>query len=462
MKKKSVVIIGAGPAGLAAAYNLANTDNFDISVIDEGQPLSNRKCAVREGKACTNCKVCHITHGFGGSGTFSDCKLSLYPYEVGGDVSDYVTDREELLYLAEEAKQLFVKFDDRRDTRVIFGQEVDEELQSKLAKANLKITYNPTMHIGTDGTYNVMENLYEYLVNKGVQFFFNRFFDSIRVEEDSTKVVMTNRGIFAADYVIFAPGRSGNKEVAEILNRDLGINVIQNNFDIGFRVELPSEILKELTDAFYDMKISYIEPATGLKVRTFCTNPNGFVSEEHYDSGVVLANGHSYADKKSNMTNFAVLVTFTPAYKQKDIFNHFNPYRDKLTCMNIKDIIDIFDGNKAKLIATNRFAKFDDEYSNTLKNVDVVLDENYYNSIVTAIVIKFLRSLDKVYPGVISEFTYLYGIEAKFYNNKFEVNNKMETKVPGVYTIGDGSGITRGIIQSTITGLVASYDIINH
>ena len=454
--RKKVVIIGAGPAGLAAAYNLVNASNYEVIIIDEGQPLGMRKCAVREGKTCTNCRVCNITHGFGGSGTFSDCKLSLCPYEVGGDVSEYITDKEELDFLAERAKEFFVKFDNKSDTRTIIGQSIDGTLQNKLAKEDLRITYNPTMHVGTDGTYSVMENLYKYLVDKGVTFYFNRVFDSIYYQKEyNNSVIITNHGIHLADYVIFAPGRSGNKEITEILKKDLNINTIKNSFDIGFRVELPAKILKELTDAFYDMKISYIEPITKLKVRTFCTNPNGFVSEEHYDDGTVLANGHSYADKKSNMTNFAVLVTFPPSYNQKAIFDSFNIGR--ITCMNVVDIINIFDNNIGNV---SYYLK-----DNTLKNVVVPsypFSKEYYTSIVTSVVLSFLRRLDKIYPGVIDYNTYLYGIEAKFYNNRVEVNNHMETKVPGVYVIGDGSGITRGIIQSVITGLIASDDIINH
>lgn len=447
--KKHVIIVGAGPAGLFAAYKLCNKHNIDITILDRGKDINHRVCPMREGKACANCKPCNIMCGFGGAGSFSDSKLSLSPVGVGGDILDYV-DLDRTNDYIKEVTGIFNIFDDRAKERKIIGEKTEKykEIENKLKKQNLNLTYCPTKHLGTDGTLEIMKKFYSYLKNKGVNFVFNETVTDFN--EDKT--VFTEKGhTYKSDYIIFAPGRSGNSWLSEKM-KNRGVKVKSDKCDIGYRIELPAKIVKELTDNLYDMKISCNYPDTyyDVKVRTFCTNPNGFVSEEKYDNSTALANGHSYTDRKSNNTNFAVLATY------------------KMTAEQGKNIIDLFNTiTKGNIIVNNFDYMFKNKNKNifdtepTLKvNSDLrILD--YTPSHLNIYILDFLHKLNSVYPGITSNTTNIYGMEAKFYSDTIEVKNNFETAIPGIYCAGDGSGITRGIIQSSCTGLVIADDILN-
>lgn len=447
-----LVIVGAGPAGLFAAYNATQyRDKLDILVIDKGKSIENRICPMREGRACINCKPCNITHGFGGAGTFSDCKLSLSPFGVGGDIVDYLGDAKTLDYI-HIVDAIFNEFDNNAHKRRVVGEKTEKykEIEAKLKKQGLDLTYCPTKHLGTDGTFTVMKNLYKYLLEKGVEFKFNEEVTNfIHYSEENTNVVLTNKMTYQADYIIFAPGRSGNFWLSSLMAKH-NVKSKSKKYDIGYRVEVPADIIKELTDNLYDMKISYTDPKTKIKVRTFCTNPNGFVSKEKYDDGTMLANGHSYADKKSSNTNFAVLVSFPgDSETGRRIVKDF-----------CKEMGDIVVNNLDYALTGEDMGKFDTPHTlDTCYKKQVTLstprDMNHY-------VLELLERLNKVYPGVFSNKTNLYGMEAKFYSDNIEVKNNLETKIPGVYCAGDGAGQTRGIIQSAVAGYSIVDDIVKH
>lgn len=465
--KKRVVIVGAGPAGLFTAYKLAVEagDKLDISLYDKGRPLPNRKCAVREGKACTNCTPCNITHGFGGAGTFSDCKLSTSPFGVGGVIDEYIGPSKALAYV-QSVVDIFDHFDDN-GPRPTFGivDSIYSEIERKLNKAGLELTYNPTKHIGTDGTYEIMKSMYFFLTNHGVHTFFNHECKDI-VPEVTTNGSETRNCydlIFTAfgrtmhvlaDYVVFAPGRSGNTWLSQLMV-DKGVGIYKNHFDLGFRVETPAEIISEIADKLYDAKISC--QWQGQKVRTFCMNPRGFVSEEHYDDGSVLANGHSYADKKSNNTNFVVLVSTSS--------NNMDTVRDYIR--------EFGQANYGKLVMATALNTDNIITAPTLTNTLIGgglypevqmhgVNFDWPNKAKFAYegVSSLLKKLNDVCPGIYSERTNLYGLEAKFYSDIIVVNSGFQTEeLPHVYCIGDGSGITRGICQSAASGLVVADSI---
>lgn len=450
-----VVIVGAGPAGIFTAYQLIKEKpNLEIMVIDKGRDIFNRYCPMREGKPCCNCKPCNIMHGFGGAGTYSDCKLSLSPHGVGGNIEDYVGGLQ-AERLCQQVEAIFASFDSNANTRTTIGIKTKEleEIEWKLKHmADLDLTWNPTKHLGTDGTLDVMVNIYKYLVDKGVYFAFDSEVESIEKTGDVFRFKVKNDMEVISQFAIVAPGRSGNKWLAKVA-RDLNINVSCNKFDIGYRVELPYEVLKELTDGFYDMKVSYTHP-NGIKVRTFCTNPKGYVSEERYNDDLVLANGHSYTNMKSNNTNFAVLVTI-PVENDKvvdELISGYTKYSGGKIIVN--DLETMING-------TNQINKF--VTKPTLETAETY-NKNVGNGLPTEInmyVLDFLQKLDKVYPGVYANSTNLYGIEAKFYSDLVDVKNNFETVISGMYCIGDGSGITRGIMQSACSGLVVANDIIS-
>lgn len=460
-----VAIVGAGPAGLFAAYNLAKkTDN--IIVIESGKNIYHRSCPLREGKAkeCVNCLPCNIMQGFGGAGTFSDCKLSLTPYGVGGDVIDYISNSDAENY-TNEVEHIFASFDPFNSKRKIIGKDIPSQLTNAAEQCSLTLTKCPTKHLGTDGTLIVMKNLFEYLKDKGVQFCFGTEVTKVEEKEDpsSEKIisVYTDQSIiFNAKNVIFAVGRSGNHWLKNVIAKDLGIKTVSNKVDVGVRVEVNAEDVEDITNLLYDMKFSKVD-AFGNKVRTFCTNPRGYVSEEHYDSNTCLVNGHSFAKKKSNRTNFALLVTLNNAAITSDYVRQLIQLKNSVV------------GNKIMVQDYCSFAhllpfdssKISAHETNTLKTAVPFDMDNILPSIVKDNILSFMLAFARlVYiycnkPLNLDSVT-IYGLEAKFYSDRIEVDNHFETAKKGIYAVGDGSGITRGIVQSCISGMVAANNII--
>lgn len=477
-EKKSVIIVGAGPAGLFTAYKLCHEagHDFDITVIDKGKDLAHRICPIRDGaKTCANCSPCNITHGFGGAGTFSDCKLSLSPFGVGGEIASYLGPEKALSYV-QQVDNLFRMFGgaynpENEASKIVYGymDSAYSDIQRRLEKAGLHLTYNPTRHIGTDGTYKIMQGLYEYLVSRGVHFMFNMDCRGIHICSPDTanwsgkkKVIClpTYSSInetqlpihLLADYIVFAPGRAGNVWLSSLM-KNMNVNVTSAHFDLGFRVETPAEIVEKIADTLYDAKISC--EYNGYKVRTFCMNPRGFVSEEHYSDGSVLANGHSYADKKSNNTNFVVLVSISDGSTnavRSVIRNYCQKTDGRLTLRNVFDKPDIVTEPTLKTARTDKSLVY--QVRGTDKN------KEYYTDTAFKGVTELLRRLDGVCPGLYSEKTNLYGLEAKFYSDTIVVDSDFETSISGVYAIGDGAGITRGICQSAGSGLAVADSII--
>lgn len=458
---KTVAIIGAGPAGLFAAYNLCQKKKFKVLVFDKGKDIYHRICPMRDGKPCANCKPCNIMCGFGGAGSFSDSKLSLSPFGVGGDTVDYLGAEKTLGYI-KQVEDIFTWFDEDSSERKIIGQKTDKynEIEAKLKTQDLDLTYCPTKHLGTDGTLKIMKSMYEYLKSNNVNFFFNTEIIDFR-ENDSVDCRHTLYGkytlyaklaSFYVDYIIFAPGRSGNAWLKDTMNKH-NVKSVSKKYDIGYRVEVPANIIKELTDNLYDMKISYTYkdgPYQGMKVRTFCTNPNGFVSEEKYDGNIALANGHSYANKKSNNTNFAVLVTIEG--------------NAKIGHAVVKKFNDSVGNNVIVNNFNYAFHNKDKGVFDTLPTLNVECTKQvarYTPRHMNFAVVDFLHRLDAVYPGIIANTTNIYGMEAKFYSDTIEVKNNLETSIPNIYCAGDGSGITRGIVQSACNGLAITDDIIS-
>lgn len=483
MKKYDITIVGCGPAGIFTAYKLVKSDfNGRILMIDKGYNIERRICPMRDGssESCVNCKICGIMSGFGGAGAFSDCKLSLYPVGVGGNIVDYVGE-EKAIKLAKEVDDIFSTYDADSDKRKVVGDIGSYNMaksefcnQDGFYGQHLDLTYCPTKHLGTDGTLAVMHSMFNVLNDQpNIDFMFNtevKRVDSIYPQANNsyeltvqnTKTI-SNLETIKSGKVVLAPGRVGNSWMKQTANR-LGIEVESGSVDIGVRVETDADITENVTDMLYDMKFHSFDPFTGYKVRTFCTNPNGFVSEEKYDDCAVV-NGHSFANTKSNKTNFAILVNITDenfkpedAVRFMDFVNSYSEgkpivtnaidfiYSDVVTDIKdrLKDGVDIYDDYTLKSAKYSNFA-------------------NIYPSSVYNCIANFMRLLDtSCMKGLCGPKTWIYGPEIKFYSNKVKVDNNFESDLPGLYCIGDGAGITRGIIQSAASGLVVAEHILNN
>lgn len=456
-----VAIIGAGPAGIFSAYKLkTEKPDLKIAVIDKGKNINYRACPMRNnpGSACVNCKPCGIMSGFGGAGTFSDCKLTLSSKGgVGGNLANYVGTDVADNYI-NQVNTVLSHFDMSSNKPEIIGAEKNFDIQNieRLCKAvNMELSYAPTTHYGTDRTYNIMKELQKHLEGLGVMFKFNTEVHSIIQLKDDSFRLTTDLDDIYTKYVIAAPGRSGNHWLEHTINSSFGdkIKMSHNKVDIGVRVEVPADAVKYLTDNLYDMKLSYTDPVTEDKIRTFCTNPRGYVSEEHYGNSAVV-NGHSFADKKSDKTNFALLVTLN-----NDSLDSEYVYNIVKQCNHI---------TKGKLMFQNYY-DFTNKYSYKIsdKNKNLTLNTAVEGDLRLVLPARVTKMIDKFidyfcavfYKGEMKDIA-LYGIEAKFYSDRVEMNNKLETGVKNFYCAGDGAGITRGISQSGAMGLIIAENIL--
>ncbi|MBN2595911.1 MAG: FAD-dependent oxidoreductase [Marinifilaceae bacterium] len=460
MKKYDVIIVGAGPAGIFCAYELVkNRDDLNILILEKGRGMDKRKCPKHtNGGKCVHCKPCSITTGWAGAGAFSDGKLSLSP-EVGGTLPDYLG-LEETIKLIKYTDEVYLDFGAASD---IHGESLSLEMQKirkKAIEANLKLVHCPVRHLGTEKAQELYRKLYDYLINRGVAVHFNCAVENLILEEDKIKGVKNGKGSYFADIVMVSVGRDGAdwlmKECSkESISTEVGV------VDIGVRLECRNEVMKDINDNFYEAKLIHYTHTFDDKVRTFCSNPGGFVSSEYYDDNLAVVNGHSFKDLKSDNTNFALLVSqkFTEPFKAPiEYGKHIARLANMLT--NNQIMVQRF-GDLTRGRRTTSSRLYRNNIIPTLKDavpgdLSLVLPHRILKDIE-----EMILALDKVTPGLASDETLLYGVEVKFYSNITKVDNGFQsTSVKNLYLGGDGAGITRGLMQASVNGVVIAREIL--
>ncbi|WP_461639771.1 NAD(P)/FAD-dependent oxidoreductase [Labilibaculum euxinus] len=460
MKKYDVIIVGAGPAGIFCAYELVkNRDDLNILILEKGRGMDKRKCPKHtNGGKCVHCKPCSITTGWAGAGAFSDGKLSLSP-EVGGTLPDYLG-LEETIKLIKYTDEVYLDFGAASD---IHGESLSLEMQKirkKAIEANLKLVHCPVRHLGTEKAQELYRKLYDYLINRGVEVHFNSAVENLILEEDKIKGVKNGKGSYFADIVMVSVGRDGAdwlmKECSkESISTEVGV------VDIGVRLECRNEVMKDINDNFYEAKLIHYTHTFDDKVRTFCSNPGGFVSSEYYDDNLAVVNGHSFKDLKSDNTNFALLVSqkFTEPFKAPiEYGKHIARLANMLTNNQImvQRFGDLIRGRRttsSRLYRNNIIPTLKDAVPGDLS---LVLPHRILKDIE-----EMILALDKVTPGLASDETLLYGVEVKFYSNITKVDNGFQsTSVENLYLGGDGAGITRGLMQASVNGVVIARGIL--
>lgn len=456
-----VIIIGAGPGGIFAAYELLEKKpDCKILLIEKGRPIEKRTCPKRVTKQCVGCKPCSITTGFAGAGAFSDGKLSLSP-DVGGNLPE-ILGYEATQELIRESDSIYLKFG--ADTSV-YGVDKEKEIREirrKAIGANLKLVECPIRHLGTEEGYKIYSKLQHHLEEKGVTLLFNTMVDEILVVEGHVRGVVTDQGDrFYADKVISAVGREGADWFKNKCEQ-IGIETTPGTVDIGVRVEVRDEVMQFLNDNLYEAKLIYHTPTFDDKVRTFCTNPSGEVATEYYEGGLAVVNGHAYKakDHKTNNTNFALLVSknFTKPFKTPIEYGKMIAQLSNMLCGG-KIMVQTFgDFKRGRRTTEERLCR--NNLIPTLKDaVPGDLSLVFPHRIMVAIV-EMIEALDKVTPGLASDETLLYGVEVKFYSNKVIVDRNFETSIQGLYAIGDGAGVTRGLQQASANGLSVARSIL--
>jgi uncharacterized FAD-dependent dehydrogenase len=452
--KYDVIIVGAGPAGIFSALELTEKTNLNVLMIDRGPDIDKRKCPSSRGFECVHCEPCSVLSGWGGAGAYSDGKLTLST-EVGGWLNQYVTTKE-LAALVTYVDSIYLKFGASEQVYGVENKEVDE-IEHKASLAGLKLIKQEVRHMGTDKCAEVLQHMREALINK-VTFLPKMEVKGLIAENHTILGVETVSGEkFYAKYVIIAPGRGG----AEWLQTEAqirGLKTINNPVDIGVRVELLASVMENLTKTLYEPKLIYYSRSFDDQVRTFCVSPHGEVTTESYD-GVLTVNGGSHAELKTPNTNFAILVStsFTEPFKEPIAYGKYIARLSNLLSggVMVQRLGDLIHGRRS---TPERIAH--SVVTPSLKNatpgdLSFVLPYRYLTDIR-----EMLEALDKIAPGVASPETLLYGVEVKFYSSHLQLNNALESKIQNMFTIGDGAGVTRGLIQASASGVIVAREIL--
>ena len=450
------IIVGAGPAGIFAALELSRAGVTNILIVDKGHGIAKRRCPARR-TACVGCRTCDIMTGWGGAGAFSDGKLTLTS-EVGGWLSDFVN-QPELDELLSYADDLWLEFG---ATTEVHGPDpaTASQLVEEATRAGMKLIPMRIRHLGTERSPQVLDAMRVALESAGVTV--RTECPAARVLSEAGRVVgveLVDGTVALADAVVAAPGREGAEWLAEQAH-ELGLKLVNNAVDIGVRVECPAPVMDRLTDALYEAKLVYHTKRFGDAVRTFCMNPHGEVTTESYGD-VVTVNGHSYAeaDRRTDYTNFAVLVSqrFTEPFRDpiaygRSIAKLANLLGDGILVQRLADL------KAGRRSTPERIAESLAEPTlphATPGDLSAVLPYRHLTDI-----IEFLEAMEPLAPGISGPATLLYGVEVKFYSSRLEVSRELETEIEGLYAIGDGAGITRGLVQSSASGIVAARAIL--
>ena len=450
-----IILVGCGIANIMCALECLKTNpNTHILMIEKGNAITKRSCPKAKVGRCVNCQPCQITTGFAGAGCFSDSKLT-FSSEVGGQLVEYIG-QEKFDELLNDVESVFTEYGG--DTNIHYNEEYANALQYECSKYGMKLVKSKIRHLGTDGSYNVMLNIYNKLISHpNVTILCNTEVVDVDLNE---KVVYTTKGTYTGKHISIAVGRYGSEWLRNLCVQN-DIRLINGDVDVGVRVEVPNAVTDDVTKNLYEFKIINYSDSDN-KVRSFCVNPGGFVTQENYDNGIACVNGHSYLDKKSQNKNFALLVSshFT------DPFNEPIKYGQRV-CEIVNMLADgkpmvqrLIDLKHKKRTTKDRLARL--SITPTLKDAEpgdlrYALPANILDSIVQT-----LDNMANVIPNINGKNTVLYAPEVKFYSSKIELNKNLQCdKFSDVYFLGDSSGVTHGIIQSAMSGIYAAQQIVN-
>lgn len=462
--KKDVVIIGAGPAGIFTAIEmLKKGSEKSIVIVEKGQPVEKRHCPKDKTQQCVNCKpYCHITTGFSGAGAFSDGKLSLC-YEVGGDLPQLIGERKAQDTI-DYTDKIYLEFGADTHVEGISNSQEVKEIRMRAIQAGLKLVDCPIRHMGTEKAQDIYLAIEKYLLANGVEIIFGYECYDIILEEGTCKGVhlRNSKGdemTIEGEHTVIATGRRGADWLEKIC-AEYDIAHQPGTVDIGVRVEVRNEIIEKVNEVLYESKlIGYPGPFKN-KVRTFCQNPGGFVSQENYDNDLAVVNGHSYKDLKSNNTNLAILVSHNFSYPFNQPIEYAKKVGELTNMLGAGHILvqrfgDILDGKRT----------WEKELSQS--NVKPTLPDAVAGDITAAMpyrammnIINFIKAMDHVVPGFASTETLLYSPELKFYSNRVKMDDKFNTNVKGLHCLGDSSGWTRGLMMASVMGVLMGRELV--
>ena len=456
-----ILIIGAGPAGIFTALNLVrNGSGARIGIVEKGLPIERRSCPKEKVGHCIGCNPCRITTGFSGAGAFSDGKLSL-SYEVGGDLPQLIG--EDLAQRTiNDVDKIYLEFGADEHVEGLEATEAVKEIRRRAIKAGLQLVDCPIRHLGTEKAQEIYGRIQAYLAGAGVELLFESECRDLVIEGGACRgaLVRDRSGgekRILAERTVVATGRRG-ADWLERLCSEHGIEHVPGPVDVGVRVELRNEVMERVNNALYESKlIGYPNPFRN-KVRTFCQNPGGFVSQENYDNGLAVVNGHSYKERKSPNTNLAILCS----HNFREPFDQPIQYAQRIgelaNMLGAGHILvqrfgDILDGKRTwpkELLRANVRPTLPDCVAG---DITCALPYRTMTSIIA-----FMQAVDQAIPGFAAPETLLYAPELKFYSNRVKVSERFATSMEGLYCLGDSSGWTRGLMMASVMGfLMGAY-----
>ena len=466
MTKYDVIVVGMGPGAIFLAYEMTKLDKTKkVLLIEQGKRVEDRICPIEKIGKCVKCKpFCNITSGFSGAGAFSDGKLSLYNQEdedfyVGGNLHKYIG-VEETKRLIDYTDQIYLDFGADKKLEGIEYKEEVSKIKNKAKKEGLTLIDIPIRHLGTEKAHELYKKLEDYLENNQIELRFETIVEDLIIEDGiakgvkvkSTKAKDDSLEEIYGKNVVVAVGRKGANWLVDMCEKH-NIKTESGVVDIGVRYELPDKVMEKINKYMYEGKFIGRPGPFKDKVRTFCQNPSGFVSSEVYDNNLSLVNGHSYKDKKSNNTNLAILVSHHFKYPFDKPIDYGRNIAKNLNELGNGNIVvqrlgDIYRGKRTweKELQTNGVEP-------TLKSAvagDITFAMGYRTM---TDILQFIRELDKVVEGFANPENLLYAPEIKFYSNQVVIDKKFETSIKGLYSIGDGGGMTRGLMMASASGV---------
>lgn len=467
-----LIVVGMGPSSIFLAYELIKLGKHkNILLIDQGKSVEKRCCPISKTKKCLNCKPkCNITCGFSGAGAFSDGKLNSYHLTLrdkdediylggndGGYIKEYLSE-DEIYDLLTYTDNIYLEFGADKKLHGVEKQEEIKKIKEKAKKENINLVSYPIRHLGTEKAHILYGKIEKFLNDNNINMLFETEVEDLIIENNIIKGVKTKNLIskeeneFYSDNVVLAVGRKGARFLSDLCTKHK-IKTKIGSVDIGVRYELSDEVMKNINEYMYEGKFIARPYPYGDKVRTFCQNPSGFVSSEVYDNGLTLVNGHSYKDKKSKNTNLSILVShhFTYPFDKaieygEDVARNVN--RLGGNAIMVQRLGDIMRGRRT--------------WENDLKNnkIKPTLDSAVPGDITFALgyrtmtdILNFIKSMDKVVEGFANPENLLYAPEVKFYSNVVVLNKDFETNIKGLYSIGDGGGLTTGLMMASVSGV---------
>jgi uncharacterized FAD-dependent dehydrogenase len=446
MKEYQVIIVGAGPAGIFAALELSHLTSAEILILEKGHDLERR----RDSDAFSKSTCC----GWGGAGAFSDGKLNLSP-DVGGFLDRYLS-HAQIIELIEDVDQIYLHFGAPQET---FGTDLKEieRIRREATKCGLRLNPSRIRHLGTENCFKILRAMREHVRGK-IDIEFGTQIAEISREPSGGELLLrsTDGKGYRANYLILAPGREGSNWLSEESKR-LRLSTMLNPIDIGVRVEVPAPVLEPLTQVTYEAKLHFNSKKFDDKVRTFCMCPYGEVIRENLD-GLFTVNGQSYAHRKTNNTNFAILVStaFTEPFREPVAYGRHIALLANLLGgqVIIQRLADLHAGRRSTVERIQKGLTYPTLQDATPGDLSFALPYRHLTGI-----LEMLEALDGIVPGVNSDQTLLYGVEVKFYSLQLKLSSCMETEIPNLFGAGDGVGVSRGLVQASASGLIAAREV---